>query len=49
MNEKSEEMMLTDKKVLARAMRRKPEPITTVASAPGEAPVEEEASTFTAH
>jgi ATP-dependent Lon protease len=35
--------------VLARAMTRKPEPITTVASAPEEAPVEEEASTFTAH
>jgi ATP-dependent Lon protease len=35
--------------VLARAMTRKPELITTVASAPEEAPVEEGASTFTAH
>jgi ATP-dependent Lon protease len=35
--------------VLARAMTRKPGPITTVASAPEEAPVEEEASTLTAH
>ena len=35
--------------VLARAMTRKPEPITTVASAPEEAPVEEGVSTFTAH
>src|SRR2546422_893321 len=41
--------------VLARAMTRKPEPIewdettTTAAAVPEEAPVEEEASTFTAH
>jgi hypothetical protein len=35
--------------VLARAMTRKPEPITTEASASEEAPVEEEASTLTAH
>jgi ATP-dependent Lon protease len=41
--------------VLARAMTRKPEPIewdettTTAAAAPEEAPVEEEASTLTAH
>src|SRR5712675_190572 len=41
--------------VLARAMTRKPEPIewdetmTTAAAGPEEAPVEEEASTFTAH
>ena len=41
--------------VLARAMTRKPEPIewdettTTTAAVPKEAPVEEEASTFTAH
>ena len=39
--------------VLARAMTRKPEPIewdeTTAAAVPEEAPVEEEASTLTAH
>ena len=38
--------------VLARAMTRKPEPIEwdeTAAAAPEEAPVEEEASTLTAH
>jgi len=41
--------------VLARAMTRKPEPIewdettTTATAAPEEAPVEEEASTLTAH
>jgi hypothetical protein len=41
--------------VLARALTRKPEPIewdettTTAAAVPEEAPVEEEASTFTAH
>src|SRR5580698_2952816 len=35
--------------VLARAMTRKPEPITSVVSAPEEAPVEVEASTLTAH
>jgi hypothetical protein len=41
--------------VLARAMMRKPEPIewhetaTTAAAVPDEAPVEEEASTLTAH
>ncbi len=44
-----------DELVLAYAMTRKPEPIewdettTTVAAVPEEAPVEEEASTLTAH